>query len=289
MDHREHRLAFMISWAGVMGLWGCGNHALASGVDGGKGATDVTRGVHDAVADDDVEISGALADSGPDVGLADGIDGPSRLAGLRIALVGTANPNSEAALLAWLQQNTGTPVPRILTDSSELNAALLAKYDVLITERLVRSYSATEAAILATWVAAGGAVMSVNGFYASGADNPASNSFLAGVGLMLGSYVLGGPGDPGTTTALLAHPITDGLDTLPFWGGFGVQPTPTTDGLGMSTTVAMVDTQSVAIAQVRGAGRVLMWGDEWIEMDSQFALPTLPRFWLQALTWLARR
>jgi uncharacterized membrane protein len=166
---------------------------------------------------------------------------------------------------------------------------MLASYDVLILERLVRSYSQAEATVLASWVSAGGAVLSFSGYYSSGSDTTNTNSLLFGIGLAYGSFILGSGGGPFYITELASHPILVGISSLPFWGGFTVQPTAIADGLGTNTTLATSTSQPVCIAQLRGQGRVLVWGDEWIENDAVSTSADVRRFWPQALSWLARR
>ena len=215
--------------------------------------------------------------------------GGNPLAGLRIAFVGTENPTSELSLTTWLAQTTGVVPARILTSSVTLTADLLASYDVLILERLVRSYSQIEASVLTAWVNGGGAVLSIGGFYSSGADSSNTNSLLSGIGIAYGSYVLGSAGGPFYITELSSHPIMAGITSLPFWGGFTVQPTAIADGLGTNATLATSASQPIGMVQVRGQGRVLVWGDEWVENDAVSATANVRGFWLQALTWLARR
>jgi len=261
------------------GTAGCGRTPLLERGAEGNGPTDAKPAPPpDAAWGNDARQADALTR-----------DGLSPLWGLRIACVGDANPNSEASLLAWLGASTGVATTRILIDQSALTAALLANYDILILERLVRSYTASEAALLTAWVSGGGAVLSVSGFYESGPDTSYSNSLLAGIGLAYGGFVVGGAGGPAMTSDLASHPIMAGITSLPFWGGFTVAPTAGADGLGRNAILAWSESQVVGITQERGAGRVVVWGDEWIEMDAQFDTPDVQRFWLQALTWLARR
>ena len=253
-----------------------------------------------SIVDSPAEAPGQEASISPVDGSSDGIgrvavdggeiDGAGNpIAGLRIAFVGTENPTSELALTTWLGQSTGVAPARILTSATTLTAETLASYDVLILERLVRSYSQTEAALLASWVTGGGAVLSISGFYSSGSDTTYTNSLLSGIGIAYGSYVLGSAGGPFYVSQLTSHPVTAGITSLPFWGGFTVQPAGIADGLGMNTTLATSSDQPLGMVQVRGQGRVLVWGDEWIENDAVSATADIRRFWLQALTWLARR
>jgi hypothetical protein len=37
-----------------------------------------------------------------------------------------------------------------------------------------------------------------------------------------------------------------------------------------------------------GAGHGFVWGDEWIEFDSEWsAMPQIPQLWLQVFTWIS--
>jgi hypothetical protein len=218
----------------------------------------------------------------------------SPLAGLRIAFFGNGIIYySNTLLVTWMSQSTGLPIPRIQTDGSALTAAILADYDLLILERPVRAYSPSEAALLASWVSEGGAVMSLTGYVAPSPDPANTSSLLSGIGLEYGSFLPGSGGSTYPVTDLANHPVMAGVSGLPFWGGYSVEASASADGLGTNTTLARLDsppeTWIVCIAQERGSGRVLVWGDEWIEYDSQFTQPDVSRFWQQALTWLAHR
>ena len=262
---------------------------LPENTDTGSGAADgmdvavVTLGLDTNATID----AGPLPNDGSDGRTIDG--GGNPLAGLRIAFVGTENPTSELSLTTWLTQTTGVVPARILTSSVTLTADLLANYDVLILERLVRSYSQIEASVFTAWVTGGGAVLSIGGFFSSGSDSSNTNSLLSGIGIAYGSYVLGSAGGPFYITELASHPIMAGITSLPFWGGFTVQPTAIADGLGTNTTLATSASQPIGVVQARGQGRVLVWGDEWVENDAVSATANVRGFWLQALTWLARR
>jgi hypothetical protein len=272
-------------------LHGLTNKADAA-VDAQYAPADVAADVAADGADAAIETRGAdavpIRDTSPlPVDAIDG--GVASLAGLRIAFVGTENPTSELSLVTWLGQTTGVVAARIQTSGTALTAEILSGYDVLILERLVRTYSQAEAALLTSWVNGGGAVMSVSGFYSSGSDTTNTNSLLSGIGIEYGAFLLGGTGSPAYTSDLANHPIMAGIASLPFWGGFTVQPSAIADGVGINTTLATATAQPICVAQVRGQGRVLVWGDEWIEIDSAFATSDVQRFWQQTLTWLARR
>jgi hypothetical protein len=209
------------------------------------------------------EVAGEASASEGGLRLDAGDGGLAPLAGLRIALVGNPNPTPEDSLLAWLEQSTGLPVPRILTDATVLTATMLSSYDLLILECLSRSYSASEATILASWVADGGAIMTVTGFVSSSTDPTNTNSLLSAFGIAYGTYLTGGTGNPARTSDLADHPIMTGIQNLPFWGGFTVLANTGPDGgdgntTASNTTLAMSQAQPVGVAQVRGSGRALV-------------------------------
>jgi len=275
-------------------LSGCGRTPLDDAATRDAGAKDARLfSAEKADAAVDAMVADALVADGRGDRLSadENVGNRAGLAGVRIALFGNPNPGSESSLLTWLGQSTGRDLARIQTDVSSptLTAATLSGYDILILERLVRSYSTAEATVLTSWVSGGGAVMSITGFYRSGPDTTNTNSLLSGIGIAYGTFIEGSLDTPILATALANHPVTVNISALPFFGGFSVAPSPNADSLGVDTTLATLESQTVCIAQVRGLGRVLVWGDEWIELDSEFAKPDVVRFWQQALTWLARR
>ena len=76
------------------------------------------------------------------------------------------------------------------------------------------------------------------------------------------------------------HRVTRGVVELDFMGGFGVQ--------GGGLPFARTAEGPVALVREHGAGRVVVWGDDWI-----LGNPTLDRspdgklFWANSLLWLA--
>jgi hypothetical protein len=114
------------------------------------------------------------------------------------------------------------------------------------------------------------------------------NTLLAEVGPTY-DVVMGLLNGPAT---LLAHPTTldtDGVSTLPpvtFAGGRAVivPPALMTDIVPIATIGADV----VGVAGPLGDGFVLVFGDEWIEFDSEWStMPPIPRFWQNAVGWLS--
>ncbi len=196
---------------------------------------------------------------------------------LAIALVGTAGSLAASQFQQWLIDR-GTSADRI--DPPLVDAALLAAYDVVILDQLTREYSPAEAAAFDAWVNAGGGLMSMTGHTAS----PVSaqqwpNGILGPMGMEYQGPLLNGP-----VTDFVPHPITVGLTSVTFLGGFEVVATIP----GQSDVVARLPgTQPAALVQERGAGKLFVWGDEWIEYDSEWAaLPEITQLWTNIFDWI---
>ncbi len=196
---------------------------------------------------------------------------------LAIALVGTPGGLAASQFEQWLIDR-GTSAERI--NPALVDAAVLSAYDVVILDQLTREYTPAEAAAFDAWVSAGGGLMAMTGHTAS----PVSaqqwpNGILGPMGL---EYQ--GPLRDGPVTDFVPHPITVGLTSVTFLGGFEVVATIP----GQSDVIARLPgMQPAAQGQVRGAGKVFVWGDEWIEYDSEWqALPEITQLWTNIFEWL---
>jgi len=197
---------------------------------------------------------------------------------LAIALIGTSGSLTASQFQQWLIDR-GTSADRI--DPPLVDAALLDAYDVVILDQLTREYTPAEAAVFDDWVNAGGGLMAMTGHTSS----PVSaqqwpNGILGPMGLEYqGELLVTGP-----VTDFLPHPITMGLTSVTFTGGFEVVATIP----GQSDVVARFPGMiPIAQAQERGAGKVFAWGDEWIEYDSEWAaLPEITLLWTNIFEWL---
>jgi hypothetical protein len=196
---------------------------------------------------------------------------------LAIALVGTSGSLAASQFQQWLIDR-GTSAERI--DPPLVDATVLDAYDVVILDQLTRAYTPAEALAFDTWVNAGGGLMAMTGHTAS----PVSaqqwpNGILGPMGLEYTGALLNGP-----VTDFLLHPISMGLTSVTFTGGFEVAATIP----GQSEVVARLPGMiPAAQAQERGAGKVFVWGDEWIEYDSEWAaLPEITQLWTNIFEWL---
>ena len=53
-------------------------------------------------------------------------------------------------------------------------------------------------------------------------------------------------------------------------------------------SMAVIGTEVVGVAGPLGMGHVLLFGDEWIEFDSEWStMPPIPQLWLNVVTWLS--
>ncbi len=232
--------------------------------------------------------SGEFGTWGP-CGGAGSSDGGSSLYGCRrIGIMGAPGANPSSNFQAWLETQ-GAIVTRFEDTASAptLQRAVLETFDLVIVDWLQRDYTMAESTTLATWVQEGGGLMVMTG-HDSGATADRQVSLLAAVGpsFDLAAGPLNGP------ATLLPHPTTvasDGTTTLPpvtFNGGLR-----TTVPASMTATIvpmAEIGTNIVGVAGPYGTGRLLLFGDEWIEFDSEWStMPAIPQFWLDTVTWLA--
>jgi hypothetical protein len=208
--------------------------------------------------------------------------------GIRIALLGLPGLNSSSNFENYLNSN-GQRVTRLqattqTSSTSSITLGLLQSYDVVILDRLVRTYSSTEARTLRNWVAGGGGLMSMSGYTGGGEDYLRPNSLLESFGLRYLPGLYSGP-----VTSFVPHPVTMGLSAVTFSGGYRVGEIGGVVG-GMNTVTATLAAGPVEIVQERGSGRVVVWGDEWVEFDSEWqSMPMIEQFWIDVLGWLVHR
>jgi hypothetical protein len=207
--------------------------------------------------------------------------------GPRIAFFGSAGSYDEDSLMAFLHAYPAE-VTRDEANASRVTAAALAAYDVVVLDALARSFDADEAATFAAWIRRGGAVLSLTGFVKDDSTWQKPNSLLADLPVQYTAPFIPGATDhgdscPGGVTEFTASPLTAGLRTLPFCGGYGVS---VGDG---AITIATIQGAAVAGASAYGSGRVYLWGDEWVEYSSTWPSSDVQTFWQNAIDWLRHR
>ena len=143
------------------------------------------------------------------------------------------------------------------------------------------AYTAAEAAIFKAWIEAGHGSVSMTG-YDNTVNDFRANVFIGTLGATYGGPLLNGP-----VTTFFPHPITAGLTSVTFAGGYAV----TAPGAGSNTLTALGSLPSagnVAYAIQASKGRAFVWGDEWIEFDSEWStLPEVKQLWVNVFAWLA--
>jgi hypothetical protein len=199
---------------------------------------------------------------------------------LSIALVGNEGANPSAEFQAWLIAQ-GTKVDRIHTNQVDvLDKGTVDKYDIIILDYLVRSYTPEEAGTLKTWVEAGGGLMSMTGFTNTqwNADRP--NTLIKPLGL---TYNTSKGWFSGPIKMFANHPITQGLTSLSFYGGLFIDIVQ--DGIGVNEIIMTLPQGPVGVVQDRMSGRAFIFGDEWIEFDSEWKnIPEIKQFWVQTIS-----
>jgi hypothetical protein len=219
-----------------------------------------------------------------DAGSTPNEDATAGCARLNIGILGNPGANSSSNFEQWLTK-AGTSVKRIQTTADEpLTPVTLEPFDVVVLETNTRDYSTDEVASFAAWVSAGGGVAALSGYRDDPTIDWRANSLLAPLGVAFGGDRVWGP-----ATSFAMNPITQGLSSVTFTGGYTV-----VDLGGSSSTrdaIAFIPgtpPKPVAFAVQMGRGRAFLWGDEWIEFDSEWASqPEIPQLWVQAFAWIA--
>jgi len=226
--------------------------------------------------------SGPSLNVDPDAGTAD----PNANSGcthLNIGILGNPGARASSNFQQWLEKS-GTSTQRILTtDTEALTSATLHPFDVVILDWLPRDYTAHEAAVFSLWLSAGGGMASMTGYSGNMVADWHANSLLAPLQVAYGGPLLSGP-----VTSFALHPVTLGLSSVTFQGGYAV-----TDLGGSASTrtplAFLPDGNAIAGFAVQlGKGRGIVWGDEWIEFDSEWStLPEITQLWVQLFAWIA--
>jgi len=216
---------------------------------------------------------------------------------LNIATIGQIGPwsNGGDVFKSWLDERS--PQGAVPLDDQVLTPELLAPYEIVVLLYLGdttdvsnnnvvahkhHTFSNDEVNAFSSWVRKGGGMMSTIGYAADEATEVKNaNLLLAPLGmaysttkLNLGGYV----------TSWVEHPVTAGISSINTDNG--VEP----DG-PMGTTLAHDGSDRVAL-QVNepDQGRMIVWGDEWITYDSEWANvkgEQVELFWLNMLKWLS--
>jgi hypothetical protein len=214
---------------------------------------------------------------------------------LNIATLGQIGPwsNGGNVFASWL--NARSPMGAVALDDQVLTPDLLKPFQVIVslhvgtmevsskgvTAAAHHTFTADEAAAFKGWVENGGGAMSTIGYFSDEAKEVVNVNLLLnplGVGYSTTKLDLSG-----FVTTWNAHPLTMGITSINTQNG--VEPD------NLATTLALGQNDRIAL-QVKeaGKGRVVVWGDEWITYDSEWADQAhqqVELFWVNILKWLS--
>lgn len=211
---------------------------------------------------------------------------------LTVATVGAPGGAGQGNVFnSWLDARSAAGSTDLTT--MPLTATLLAPFQVLVVQNVEgRVFSAEEIQAVQDWVRAGGGLMTLIGY--SGANEGDSvNTLLAPFAVSYGTVdVMQGACPPNSIPILCmreskavvewqTHPISAGVTQVGMDNGKPV--------LGNGTIVATGEGHTLAMAVEADAGKVFVWGDEWITFDSDWSgRPEfqVELFWTNALKWL---
>ncbi|HEY6724950.1 MAG TPA: hypothetical protein VI197_13025 [Polyangiaceae bacterium] len=232
-------------------------------------------------------------------GIADDVDagGDGVCDCLNIATLGQIGPWSDGGNIFETWLNARSPLGATDLDDEVLTPELLAPFNVVVVlhvdttavangDRMAAAhhvFSDTEVAAFGGWVQNGGGVMTTIGYTGDEAAEVVNvNRLLAAVGV---GYSATNLDLTGHVQDWDEHPITLGVTNI--FTDNGVEPAGTA-----GTTVArgQADGQPALQVTEAGSGRVVVWGDEWITYDSEWAdveEQQVELFWLNILKWLS--
>ncbi len=203
---------------------------------------------------------------------------------LNIGIFGTLGNTTTSNFLQWLK-NAGTSVTQLQTNSTDpaIDANTLAPFDVVLLSKLARPYTPAEASALKDRVATGGGLVSLTGFMLDWYSPSYTNDLLAPFSLAYGGNLFDGP-----ITSFATHPMTVGLTSVSFVGGYTISDL----GANGSTRTAIAfqpgSSSPVGYAVELGLGRGFVWGDEWIEYDSEWTTNAeIKQLWVNVFHWVA--
>ncbi len=202
---------------------------------------------------------------------------------LRIATLGNPGTVGQPNVFdAWLATRS-TYGTTALKDQT-LTADLLKEFQVIVSQNvsLNHAYSAAEVSALGAWIKAGGGFMTLIG-YADPSEIQNVNKLLAPHGMSYGpEQILQKQGaNTVPVTNWVAHPVTNGVTMIGVDNGYPVN--------GAGLVLATEQSWNLLRAQEVSAGKVLVWGDEWLTFDSEWSGHPeyqVELLWLNAIKWL---
>lgn len=184
---------------------------------------------------------------------------------------------------AWLDQRSNRGAARL--GDAVLTPELLRSYQVIVAEDLSlnHAYSNAEIDALEAWIRAGGGLLTLIG-YASPTERANVNSVLTRFGLSYGPEQIlqkMGANTVPIRTWLGPHPVVDGVMSVGVDNGYPVN--------GAGVVFAREGSYDLLRGLEVDRGHVLVFGDEWITYNSEWAQATeyqVERLWLNMIKWL---
>ena len=212
-----------------------------------------------------------------------------------IATLGKIGPwsNGGNVFASWL--NARSPVGAVPLDDQVLTPSLLRPFQVIVSLHVGtmgidtgskrvpghHAFSDAEVEAFQAWVKDGGGAMSTIGYTAEEPKEVVNvNRLLSPLGTAYSTTKLE---LHGFVSTWMPHPITMGITSINTVNG--VEPA----NLGSSLAVGPSEALALTVNEV-GKGRVVVWGDEWITYDSEWAdveNQQVELFWVNILKWLS--
>lgn len=287
--------------SGVTG--GAGNNLSGASAIGGASA-----GAAGAKTSKGLEIEATGGSPGSDTRRARQCDADGNCKCLNLALFGARAKNaygvasdgkstSNDTFDVWLAEKTSASV-FVVEDKPELSVAYLNGFDVILLQDLRKwAFSPPELQNLAAWVKDGGGLIALNGYFNDDdAEVTVTNQVLAFSGMSFEGGAAAGSVPAGVcpssaqqfcpqATASCCfcwnnvvpivdlasdHPVMKYVSALGAYMGRSVKPGDGTV-LGTFSLNASSPATPVAATKTVGAGRVLLWCDDWITYTKQWA------------------
>jgi hypothetical protein len=182
----------------------------------------------------------------------------------------------------WLNARSSSQT--VALGEMQLTREVLAPFKIIVAQDITRRrYSPAEVEALADWIREGGGLLTLSGYGLF--ENENVNALLAPSGIQYGFLpVLGAGVAPATLpiTTWHAHPVSESVNRIGFNNGYEVT--------GAGTLIAEQDGIGVLRGAELGRGKVLVWGDEWITINSEWKDHPdydTERLWLNILKWLS--
>jgi hypothetical protein len=218
---------------------------------------------------------------------------------LNIATIGSIGPWSDGGNIFATWLGSRSPAGVVPLADEVLTEELLRPFQVIVVLHVDtvsvtgnsgavasshHAFTDAEVANFQGWVANGGGVMTTIGYSGWEEGEVVNvNRLLSGVGM---GYSIASGDVSGDIARWEPHPLTAGVTRIHTDNG-----TSPDRLFGTTLAYTAADTPALQVTEI-GAGRVVLWGDEWITYDSEWTDVTdqqVELFWLNILKWLSPR